>query len=110
MGRVKVYTSEEAKTKQKEQIKKANQKYREQRKEFKNKVFNEQLRVVKILNKTIVDDKEFVNDLLSKVEAKVGPVFTAVTKKPKVVKDPNAPKKPRAPKDPNAPKKPRAPK
>jgi hypothetical protein len=107
MGRVKLYnTSEDAEVKQKEQIKKANEKYRAQRKEFRNKVFNEQLRIIKLLNKNVVDDQAFVSDLLSKVEAKIGPAFVEIKPKPKkekVPKDPNAPKKPRAPRKPKDP-------
>jgi hypothetical protein len=107
MGRVKLYnTSEDAKVKQKEQIKKANEKYRAQRKEFRNKVFNEQLRIIKLLNKNVVDDQAFMSELLTKVEAKIGPAFLEIKPKPKKEKppkDPNAPKKPRAPRKPKNP-------
>jgi hypothetical protein len=69
MGRNKVYATEaEATEAQKQQIKEANQRYRKERKEYREKVLNEQLQIVKLLGKTVIEDKEFLTDMLKMVE------------------------------------------
>jgi hypothetical protein len=71
MGRENKYgNTEEAKKAQKEQIRIANQKYRNERKQFKESVFAEQVQITKLLNKNIIQDKEFLDGLLKVVEKK----------------------------------------
>jgi hypothetical protein len=65
MGRARKYSDdEEAMKAKKEQIKKSNQKYQQQRKDFREKAFNEQPLLVKLLNKHVVTDKEWLTELL----------------------------------------------
>jgi hypothetical protein len=72
MGRTKVYeNSEEAKTAQKEQIKKSNQKYQADRKAFRSKAFPEQLELVKLLNKNIINDEQYLQSTLTSVRQKI---------------------------------------
>jgi hypothetical protein len=69
MGRVKKFDStEEAKLAQKEQIKKSNQKYQAERREFRKAAYNEQLELVKLLNKHVIRDKEFLEGTLMIVQ------------------------------------------
>jgi hypothetical protein len=71
MGRTKKYeTAEQANQAQKEQIRLANQKYGRGRKAHKDKVFNEQLLIIKLLNKNVVEDKEFLVEMLKQIEEK----------------------------------------
>jgi hypothetical protein len=73
MGRVKKYDNpEEAKQAQKDQIKKSNQKYQEERKLFRQHAHNEQLELVKLLNKHKVEDKDFLADTLEAVKEYIG--------------------------------------
>jgi hypothetical protein len=68
MGRVKKYeNNEEAKIAQKEQIRKSNQKYQAERKEFRSKVFPEQLELVKLLNKNVIKDEKYLQSTLSTI-------------------------------------------
>jgi hypothetical protein len=65
MGRGKKYENDEAaKTAQKEQIKNSNKKYQDQRKEFRNNVSVEQASLIKLLNKHIIKDTEFITGAL----------------------------------------------
>jgi hypothetical protein len=74
MGRVKKYENdEEAKQIQKEQIRKSNQKYQAERKAFRKEAFNEQLLLVKLLNKYVIKDKEFLSTTLEKVKVMIAP-------------------------------------
>jgi septum formation inhibitor MinC len=69
MGRVKKYdNADEAKQAQKEQIRKSNQKYQAERREFKKAAYNEQLELVKLLNKHVIRDKEFLAGTLQIVQ------------------------------------------
>jgi hypothetical protein len=69
MGRsAKYQTEEEAKQAQKEQIKKSNQKYQAERKEFRRLAYTEQLELVKLLNKHVIHDKEFLAGTLMIVQ------------------------------------------
>jgi hypothetical protein len=70
MERVKKYeNTEESKTAQKEQIKKSNQKYQAERREFRKNAFIQQQELVKLLNKNIIPDKEFLTRTLETVQA-----------------------------------------
>jgi hypothetical protein len=69
MGRVKKYdNADEAKQAQKEQIRKSNQKYQAERREFRKQAYNEQLELVRLLNKHVIHDKEFLNGTLMIVQ------------------------------------------
>jgi hypothetical protein len=73
MGRSKQYnTTEEAKKIQKEQIKVANQKCRDERKKFRESVSQAQKNIIKLLNKHIFEDKSFLDGVLRVLEARVG--------------------------------------
>jgi hypothetical protein len=69
MGRGKKYDNvDEAKQAQKEQIRKSNQKYQAERREFRKAAYNEQLELVKLLNKHVIRDKEFLDGTLTIVQ------------------------------------------
>jgi hypothetical protein len=53
-----------AKSAQKAQIRKSNQKYQEERKKFRQAVSSEQSELIKILNKTIIRDKYWLSGTL----------------------------------------------
>ena len=72
MGRVKKYENDEkAKEAQKLHIKLANQKYRNERKTFRENASNEQLAIIKVLNKTVIGDVDFLANILDAIEKKI---------------------------------------
>jgi DNA polymerase sigma len=68
MGRVKIYEDDEkAKEAQREQIRKSNQKYQAERREFRKNALIQQQQLVKLLNKNIIRDKQFLTKTLETV-------------------------------------------
>jgi hypothetical protein len=73
MGRKQVYsTKEQATEAQKKQIRAHEEKYKQQHKEYKEKVSNTQRQIVILLSKNVIEDEPYLKELLKTFRAKIG--------------------------------------
>jgi hypothetical protein len=72
MGRQPKYsTPEEAKEAQKKQMKAAEERYKLQRKEYRENVLFQQQQIISLLKKNIIKDKEFLLDIVKRIDDKI---------------------------------------
>jgi hypothetical protein len=72
MGRHPKYsTPEEAKEAQKKQMKAAEERYKLQRKEYRENVLFQQQYIITLLKKNIIKDKEFLLDIVKRIDDKI---------------------------------------